>query len=98
MALTLKLPFQGRKKYQGELQAAEPGWRIVFTDGKTEAALGFSLDEVKEARLVPVLDFKGRRFAKPGLGVRDGLQDKAPHKAQPLEKGSNNEIDGGRIQ
>ena len=27
-----------------------------------EAALDFELDEVREARLVPVLDFKGRRF------------------------------------
>jgi ribosome maturation factor RimP len=30
-----------------------------------ERALDFSLDEVREARLVPVLDFKGRRFAAP---------------------------------
>ena len=28
-----------------------------------EQALDFSLDEVREARLVPVVDFKGRRFA-----------------------------------
>jgi ribosome maturation factor RimP len=100
VALTLKMPFQGRKKYQGELQAAEPGWRIVFIDGKTQTALGFSLDEVKEARLVPVLDFKGRRFSKPGPGneVQGGLQDEAPNTAQPLEKGSKIEVDGGRIQ
>ena len=30
-----------------------------------ERALDFSLDEVREARLVPVVDFKGRRFAAP---------------------------------
>lgn len=90
VALTLKLPFQGRKKYQGELQAAEAGWRIVFTEGKTRAALGFSLEEVKEARLVPVLDFKGRRFAQPA--------DMGQNKAHPLEKGANVEVDGGRIQ
>ena len=30
-----------------------------------EKALDFSLDEVREARLVPVVDFKGRRFAAP---------------------------------
>lgn len=30
-----------------------------------EQALDFSLDEVREARLVPVVDFKGRRFAAP---------------------------------
>ena len=27
--------------------------------------LDFTLDEVREARLVPVVDFKGRRFAAP---------------------------------
>ena len=31
-------------------------------------ALDFSLDEVRDARLVPVLDFKGRRFAAPAVG------------------------------
>ena len=64
--LTLKMPFQGRKKYAGVLQAQEAEgaeWRIVFTDGKAEQALDFSLEEVREARLVPVVDFKGRRFA-----------------------------------
>ena len=61
--LTLKLPFQGRKKYQGVLCASEDGgWNIVFDDGKGEQSLAFSLDEVREARLVPVVDFKGRRF------------------------------------
>ncbi len=62
------MPFQGRKKYQGVLQVQEgdaASWRIVFADGKTasEQALDFSLEEVREARLVPVVDFKGRRFA-----------------------------------
>lgn len=72
--LTLKLPFQGRKKYRGVLQALElaaesdagsgdPAWRVLFSDGKLEQALDFSLQEVREARLVPVVDFKGRRFA-----------------------------------
>jgi ribosome maturation factor RimP len=62
--LTLKLPFQGRKKYAGVLQPgeAEGGWRLVFDEGKGEQALDFSLEEVREARLVPVVDFKGRRF------------------------------------
>jgi ribosome maturation factor RimP len=65
--LTLKLPFQGRKKYQGTLAAqdAGEGWRIVFNDGRGDQALDFSLEEVREARLVPVVDFKGRRFAAP---------------------------------
>jgi ribosome maturation factor RimP len=62
--LTLKQPFQGRKHYKGTLEALPEGWRLVFLDGKTksETALDFSLQEVKEARLVPQLDFKGRRF------------------------------------
>ncbi|TDM06491.1 MAG: ribosome maturation factor RimP [Ideonella sp. MAG2] len=61
--ITLKLPFQGRKKYQGRLQAAESGegWTIQFNDGKADQVLNFAFDEVREARLVPVLDFKGRR-------------------------------------
>jgi len=63
--LTLKLPFQGRRKYTGVLSRAEggEGWRVVFDEGRGEQALDFSLDEVREARLVPVVDFKGRRFA-----------------------------------
>ena len=47
--------------------------------------LDFSLDEVREARLVPVIDFKGRRFA-PQSGA-------AAHEARPQD-----ETDGGRIQ
>lgn len=62
----LKLAFQGRKHYRGTLEVL-PGdqFRLVFLDGKTEQALDFSIEEVKEARLVPVLDFKGRRFQPP---------------------------------
>ena len=61
--LNLKLPFQGRKKYQGLLQAAEAGdgWQLIFNDGKVDQVLDFAFDEVRDARLVPVLDFKGRR-------------------------------------
>jgi ribosome maturation factor RimP len=67
--LTLRQPFQGRRKYRGVLTARESaeGWRVVFNDGKGDQALDFTLDEVREARLVPVLDFKGRRFS-PGPG------------------------------
>lgn len=63
--ITLKLPFQGRKKYRGVV-SAQPGvaddqaWRLVFDDGEAEQALDFTLDEVREARLVPVISFKGR--------------------------------------
>lgn len=80
--VTLKVPFQGRKKYSGVLHALPDGWRLVLVEtaasakgGKSggsknaeprpEQALDFSLEEVREARLVPVVDFKGRRFAPP---------------------------------
>lgn len=81
--ITLKLPFQGRKKYEGLLQATESGegWQLVFNDGKADQVLDFSLDEVREARLVPVLDFKGRRTKAapaaqpaPGDETNDGGQ------------------------
>ena len=107
--LTLKLPFKGRKKYQGELQTlgdgSESGWRLLLVDEKqrhtratkraaaqapaeagSDLALDFSLDEVREARLVPVVDFKGRRFAAQ------------PEVASPAGTGPNVEVDGGRIQ
>ena len=89
--LTLKLPFKGRKKYRGTLAAREPavadGWRLLLDDegdGAAPAAEGaraldFQLDEVREARLVPVLDFKGRRFlpaapeGKAAAGADGGL-------------------------
>jgi ribosome maturation factor RimP len=78
--ITLKQPFQGRKKYKGVLEAvpaeegvegAQGGWQLTFKVGEgknaVEQALGFTLDEVREARLVPVVDFKGRgrRAATP---------------------------------
>lgn len=59
--ITLKQAFQNRKKYRGVLEPQGDGWRLVLQDGKQEQALDFSLDEVREARLVPVVDFKGRR-------------------------------------
>jgi ribosome maturation factor RimP len=43
--------------------AAAAGWNLVFKAGKTEQVLGFKFEEVREARLVPVLDFKGRKSA-----------------------------------
>ena len=47
--------------------------------------LDFSLDEVREARLVPVIDFKGRRFA-------------ARQARRPTRRAPQDEADGGRIQ
>lgn len=65
--VTFKMPFQGRRKYRGLLTQAQPQPRLIVKEGKTEQALDFALDEVREARLVPVVDFKGRaRAARNG--------------------------------
>lgn len=69
-----------RKKFRGTLERVESGgWQIVWSDEpprkpgqrvskKREPAplqaLGFTLDELREARLAPVVNFKGRA-AKP---------------------------------
>ena len=56
----------------------------VTAEAEEVKVLDFSLDEVREARLVPVIDFKGRRFAPQGA---------AAHEARAQD-----ETDGGRIQ
>jgi len=93
--ITLKEPFQARKKFEGELQARGEGWGLVLPAAaisKTQAKAGakagveqvldFTLDELQEARLVPVIDFKGRRrkadlAAVPEAGAQsdDGGQE-----------------------
>lgn len=65
-----------RKKFRGTLESVPGGWQIVWTEEpavkpgqkvskhKVPAplqALGFTLDEIAQARLAPVVDFKGRR-------------------------------------
>jgi ribosome maturation factor RimP len=66
-----------RKKFRGMLEKTPAGgWQIVWSDApepkpgvrvsKKKApaamqALGFSLDELREARLAPIVDFKGRK-------------------------------------
>ena len=82
--LTLKLPFEGRKVWQGLLGRAEDGrFGLTVKVGKVEQLLGFGLEEVREARLVPVVDFKGRhRDAIPS--AQDGASPAAgPGQAQP---------------
>ena len=65
-----------RKKFRGTLERAETGgWQIVWSDEPTRKpgakvskkrepaplqAMGFALDELREARLAPVVNFKGR--------------------------------------
>ncbi len=65
-----------RKKFRGTLEKEGDVWQIVWSEApaakpgakvsKNRAsapvqALGFRLDELKEARLAPVVDFKGRK-------------------------------------
>ncbi len=93
ISVTLKLPFQGRKVWQGVLHLAEaaasapsdsadapaPAWSLVFKDGKAEQQLGFKLEEVREARLVPVVDFKGRKTRSDSgeAGPAEAVPDQA---------------------
>jgi ribosome maturation factor RimP len=91
--LVLKMAFQGRKKYRGVLLARPDGWRIVFNDGKADQALDFSLDEVREARLVPVIDFKGRR-AKPAATPAAEKVAGGASNAEVADK----RVDGGPVQ
>ncbi|MEX8493440.1 ribosome maturation factor RimP [Sphaerotilus sp.] len=75
--LTLKVVFQGRKKYRGALRVVgdDPaaGLELVFQEGKESHVLGFVLDEVRDARLVPVVDFKrgSRRDAAAGGATQE---------------------------
>lgn len=70
-----------RKKFRGTLERAGDGWQVVWADEpppqpgrkvsrKKEPAplqaLGFRLDEVKEARLASIVDFKGRKARAQG--------------------------------
>ena len=66
-----------RKKFRGTLEATDAGgWQIVWRDEPAVKpgvrvskkrvaaplnALGFTFDELRDARLAPIVDFKGRR-------------------------------------
>jgi ribosome maturation factor RimP len=64
--VTLRQPFQGRKHWRGVLGRREGGWSLGLEGARDGSELAFTLDEVREARLVPVIDFKGRgRAARP---------------------------------
>jgi ribosome maturation factor RimP len=73
-----------RKKFRGTLEKVGAHWQVVWSDQPNEKpgrkvskkrepaplqALGFTLDEVKEARLASIVDFKGRRHQK---GLTEG--------------------------
>ena len=61
-------PWPGIGVWRGLLQAVDSGWSLVIKDdsktAKGDQVLAFALEEVREARLVPVVDFKGRRSQK----------------------------------
>jgi ribosome maturation factor RimP len=64
--LTLRQPYQGRKHWRGVLGRGGAGYVLALGDERAGTELAFTLDEVREARLVPVIDFKGRgRAARP---------------------------------
>jgi ribosome maturation factor RimP len=65
--ITLRAPFEGRKHWEGvlALTGAEGSYTLNFKQGTAEQQLGFVLAEVREARLVPVVDFKGRKARPP---------------------------------
>ncbi|MEJ6023277.1 ribosome maturation factor RimP [Ramlibacter sp. PS4R-6] len=70
-----------RKKFRGTLEKAGDRWQVVWSDAPEEKpgrrvskkkqpaplqALGFSLDELREARLASIVDFKGRKSRAQG--------------------------------
>jgi ribosome maturation factor RimP len=70
-----------RKKFRGTLEKTDGGWQIVWSDepqvkpgqkvSKKRApaplqALGFTLDELRDARLAPIVNFKGRSARAAG--------------------------------
>lgn len=59
--LTLREPLDGRRRFIGVVHPHGEAWQLVWSDGKDERSLDFELGDVREARLVPVLDFKPRR-------------------------------------
>lgn len=80
-----------RKKFRGKLERTDNGgWQIVWSDepavkpgqkvSRKRApaplhALGFSLDELKEARLAPIVDFKGRKAGGSAAGGDAAVTD-----------------------
>lgn len=101
VSVQLKQPFQGRKSYKGLLGRADAGFTLVFDDGQGEQVLGFTLAEVRDAHLVPVINFKGRnhkpaeparpakgRGAGQAAGAAGGAGDKKAARAKGARAGS----------
>ncbi len=96
VSVTLKQPFQGRKVFKGLLGRGDDGWTLVFDDGKNgQQVLGFALDEVREARLVPVLDFKGRK-GRNGDAAGKAAKAADGKAAAAVQTASDAALDGGQ--
>ena len=67
-------PADGAKPTKG--RKPKPADHAAAPAADVEQTLDFSLDEVREARLVPVIDFKGRRELGGGASKPDGGQNR----------------------
>jgi ribosome maturation factor RimP len=87
IALTLKLPLAGRKKFEGVLAARDGGWRLEMAPaGKDAQVLDFVLAEVRDAHLVPVVDFKGSEKTRKARKAGEAA-DAAPRQAVAAHDG-----------
>ena len=87
--LTLREPFQNRRKWRGTLSPGDGDarWRLLLPPAERPKSaragaaaaprqtLDFALEEVREAHLVPVLDFKGRRREPAAAAGANGGQE-----------------------
>jgi len=76
--------FQGRKHWRGVLGRAEAGWSLALEGAAAGTELKFTLDEVHEARLVPVIDFKGRRRDMSPPAADGRVLDEPRRQATPV--------------
>jgi ribosome maturation factor RimP len=82
--VTLKALFQGRKHWRGVLGRGEAGWSLALEGAAAGTELKFTLDEVHEARLVPVIDFKGRRRDMSPPAADGRVPDEPRRQAKPV--------------
>jgi ribosome maturation factor RimP len=60
---------------RGAQARTKPVARADASAADAAQALDFTLDEVREARLVPVIDFKGRQGARPDAAAAPGQEE-----------------------
>ena len=90
LVLVNRVKKPGKKLDKSVVKGDDNSVGAAKPEGESDLALDFSIEEVREARLVPVVDFKGRRFSE---------QDETPSKTAPAAaQHSIDEVDGGRIQ